>query len=241
MKLLRLQGEVPDPYVEQSRDFQLLVRLYDCVINSTKFDVDSIKKITDTSKIRTNLLSLLQTKLGFFSNAEIDDTSLRLILEVFPLLIKKKGSLQSIHEAINIYLKILGLRIPITITQTISATQLYNIVLPDHTIIIGLNTAFKNTSQLFKDLLSYILPAGFGYYMYFYSDIADLTSLVERESVAIIYISDIINSQVRANSDVYDTIEDRLVGNVSLMEVRGNEEIDPGNLDELEITIDNRE
>ena len=77
--------------------------------------------------------------------------------------------------------------------------------------------------------------------MYFYSDIADLTSLVERESVAIIYISDIINSQVRANSDVYDTIEDRLVGNVSLMEVRGNEEIDPGNLDELEITIDNRE
>ena len=80
MKLLRLQGEVPDPYVEQSRDFQLLVRLYDCVINSTKFDVDSIKKITDTSKIRTNLLSLLQTKLGFFSNAEIDDTSLRLIL-----------------------------------------------------------------------------------------------------------------------------------------------------------------
>lgn len=223
MKVIRLQDETPEVYTEQSRDFQLLCRLYDCVINSTKFDVDSIKKISDTSKIRTNLLPLLQTKIGFFSNAKTDDYTLRMLLEAFPSIIKKKGSLKAINEAITVYLKILGLRIPIAITKTEGATQLYNITIPEHTIVIGLNTAFRNTAEVFKDLLSYVMPAGFGYYFYFFSSIEDITNFIYRDPVAVIYISDELNSQIRSSID-YErgSIEDRLVGNVALMGVRGS-------------------
>ena len=237
MKVIRLQNETPEVYSMQSRDFQLLCRLYDCVINSIKFDVDGIKKITDTSKIRSNLLPLLQTKLGFFSNAKANDTYIRLILSTFPILIKKKGSLQSIHEALNVYLRILGLRIPITLMKTEGETQLYNIRIPEHTIVIGLNTAFENTSQIFKDLLSYVIPAGFGQYIYFYSSVEEVSHLINKETVSIIYISDDINSLIRTSSDFEsDNIRDRMVGNVSLMEVMGTEDLTTKN--EMEIVED---
>lgn len=226
MEVIRLQKETPEVYTAQSRDFQLLCRLYDCVINSIKFDVDSIKKITDTRKIRTNLLPLLQTKLGFFSDAKTDDTSLRIILEAFPAIMKYKGSLKSINEILNIYMKVLGLRIPLTITKTEKETELYNIIIPEHTIVIGLSTAFKNTAPIFKDLLSYVIPAGFGQYIYFYSSISDLSNLIRQDNIAVIYISDAINSLIRREDDfTADAIRDRLVGNVALMEVMGNESV----------------
>ena len=217
MKVIRLQDETPEVYTSQSRDFQLLCRVYDCLINSIKFDVDSIKKISSTRDIRTNLLPLLQTKVGFFSNSRSDDEALRLLLEVFPFVIKKKGSLKAINEVINAYLKILNLRIPIIITRTTGNTQLYNIDIPEHTIVIGLNTSFQNDSTLFRDLLSYVLPAGFGYYMYFYSSINELSNLINDDKVAIIYVSDSINSLVRSEDDfvdnnVKDEIRDRLIG-----------------------------
>lgn len=222
MEVIRLQREIPEVYTDESRDFQLLCRVYDCVINSTKFDVDSIKKISSTRDIRTSLLPLLQTKIGFFSNSEFNDETLRTILEAFPLIMKKKGSLQSIKEILNVYLKILDLRIPVVVTKTEEETQLYNITIPEHTIVIGLNTSFQNTSNLFRDLLSYVMPAGFGYYVYFYSSLSQLTTLIDNNNVAIIYISDDINSLVRGESDSYTGVDNRLIGNVSLMEVMGS-------------------
>ena len=223
MKVIRLQDETPEVYTYQSRDFQLLCRVYDCLINSIKFDVDSIKKVSSTKNIRTSLLPLLQTKIGFFSNSESDDDTLRTILGAFPVIIKKKGSLKAIHECLNTYLKILNLRIPVTITKTEGSMQLYNVTIPEHTIVIGLNTSFQNTASLFRDLLSYIMPAGFGYYIYFYSSIDELSKLIYSDNVAVIYISDDIDSLVRSSSDTYTGVDDRLIGNVSLMEVMGTD------------------
>ena len=222
MEVIRLQNETPEAYTMQSRDFQLLCRVFDCIINSTKFDVDTIKKISSTHDIRTNILPLLQTKLGFFSNVKTNDDALRLILEAFPLIIKSKGSLKSINQAINVYLKILNIRVPIAITKTEGETQLYNITIPEHTIVIGLNTAFRNTAEIFRDLLKYIMPAGFGYYMYFYTSVSDLTRFIESNDVAVIYISDDINSLVRHGDETGD-IPSRMVSNVALMEVMGSD------------------
>ena len=224
MEVIRLQIETPEVYTAYSRDFQLLCRLYDCVINSTKFDVDSIKKISSTYDIKTNLLPLLQTKLGFFSNAKVTDEELRLILEAFPILVKSKGSLKSINQALNVFLKTLNLRIPIVVTKTNEETKLYNVTLPEHTIVVGLNTMFRATSQIFKDLLKYILPTGFGFYMYFYSTDREITRFVTKDTVSIIYISDDLNSLIRNDIEEYELdVENRLIGNVGLMEVRRTE------------------
>lgn len=226
MEVIRLQNNTPEVYTAYSRDFQLLCRLYDCVINSVKFDVDSIKKISSTHDIQTNLLPLLQTKLGFFSNAKATDEELRLILEAFPILVKSKGSLKSINQALNIFLKTLNLRIPIIVTKTTDETQLYNITLPEHTIVIGLNTMFRTFSQIFKDLLRYILPAGFGFYIYFYSTDKEITRFATSNKVAIIFISDALNSLLRNNAEeeamdeTKTDVEKRLVHSVSLMGVK---------------------
>ncbi len=62
MKLIRLQNMVPEVYPNNSRDFQLFCRLYDCVFNGNKFDIDSILDICDTEYIDSKLLRLLQSK-----------------------------------------------------------------------------------------------------------------------------------------------------------------------------------
>lgn len=48
MSVRRLQNNVPEVYVKESRDFQLLCRLYDCILNGVKFDIDSMLNITDS-------------------------------------------------------------------------------------------------------------------------------------------------------------------------------------------------
>lgn len=235
MELIRLVNETPEVYTEQSRDFQLLCRLYDCVINGLKFDTDNVVKVINTPEIRTNLLPLLQTKLGFFSTAHIEDTALRKTLEAFPLMVKKKGSLEAIGWAVNVYLKSRGVRGAMVIAATEEDTQVYDMTLPDHTIIIGLNTLYQESQIQLKEMFKYILPAGFGYFLYFYVNMQELSSLIESDSVAIIYVSDDLNAMVRRKElypnqtttpDEHYDVKKRNLGGVALMEVIGNDHSD---------------
>ena len=59
--LFRLQNNVPSVYVNSSRDFQLLCRLYDAAFNNVMFDADSISDITNTDRCSARVLPLLQT------------------------------------------------------------------------------------------------------------------------------------------------------------------------------------
>ena len=106
MAVLRFQDRVPGVYVNESRDFQVMCRVLDCLINGVKFDIDSITDIIDTNLCDVKLLELLQTKLGFFTSAKISDDDLRYILTAFPYLVQQKGSLSSLEGAIYLFLKI---------------------------------------------------------------------------------------------------------------------------------------
>ena len=102
--LIRMQNNVPETYINQSRDFQLLCRMYDVVMNGVKFNIDNVGTITDDKYIQSKLLGLLQTKVGYFESAVTDD-NLRYLLTSFPYIMKNKGSLKSIEQLINVYLK----------------------------------------------------------------------------------------------------------------------------------------
>ena len=117
MSLFRIQDNTPEVYTSTSRDFQLIGRLYDCIINGVKFDVDSILDIIDTSSIDNRLLKLLQTKIGFFSSKDINDESLRYVLKAFPNIIKHKGSLKSIKQAVCTFLKLNGIKSKVSIRK----------------------------------------------------------------------------------------------------------------------------
>ena len=88
--MFRLQNNTPSYYVNNSRDFQLFCRLYDYINNGVKFDIDSIININDPLKINDRLLNLYGSKVGFFTNKNINTNEI--IWETTP---KREGNLKS--------------------------------------------------------------------------------------------------------------------------------------------------
>ena len=51
--LFRTQDNVPEIYVNESRDFQLLCRLKDVMINGVKYAIDSINHTSNTLEMNS--------------------------------------------------------------------------------------------------------------------------------------------------------------------------------------------
>ena len=182
MSQFRLQNNVPDIYVSESRDFQLLLRLYDSVIGGLRFDIDGMHSLTDTMHIKNTLLPLLATKIGFFSNLDIDDKSLRYILTAMPYFLKYKGSLYGVKQVINLYLKIININASVLISY--SKDAIGNIL--DHSIQLGSDVTFTDL-PLLQLLLSLILPVGFVvYYYHFVSLDAAITAIEETDELLLL-------------------------------------------------------
>lgn len=227
MPVIRLQNETPEVYVQKSRDFQLLCRLYDCVVNGIQFDISTMIDVTNTRLCRTSMLPLLQTKLGFFTKKEINDSFLRLILECFPIMIKKKGSLEAVRYAINIFLKLNKISVPFSILYSKDPVTLYNrYEVPSHTIIISINATFQDTSIL-EELLKYILPFGVGYYFYFYSSVSNFEKYNLSNKAILLFTSYNSNGYIRQfNADgeyanFENDYQNRLINAVDTITVPG--------------------
>lgn len=209
MSLFRVQDKTPEVYTDTSRDFQLIGRLYDCVINGIKFDIDSIPDLICTDTCDSKLLSLLQTKLGFFSKAQIPDDDLRYVLKAFPDILKNKGSLKGIEQAVRVFLKLNHMKSDIridVINKSISHP---------YVIQIGLDLGFKDTLIL-DEILKYIIPTGYSIAYSFYNDIGSFDiNLESKIGTNIIIIKDSANSLLRGDYIAYNNhIEDNLIGSV---------------------------
>lgn len=179
MSVIRLQEMTPQIYTEESRDFQLLSRLYDSVFNGLKFDTDSILDLIDTKECRTSVLQLLQTKLGFFTERKIDDEKLRSILECFPILVRNKGSLRSIKETLYLFLRMYSVSsnmeiyyLPTPYSPPFSEEEpcvLASGKLPENNSLIIRIHSFetKPDTSVMEEIFKYILPAGINYYIEF--------------------------------------------------------------------------
>ena len=108
--VIRVENNVPTVYCNDSRDFQLLCRLYTAVVNSVKFDIDTMQYLTSTAQCKAKVLELLATQLGFLTSNEYEDDKLRYILQAFPDMVKNKGSLKAIKQCVNTFLKIYNVR-----------------------------------------------------------------------------------------------------------------------------------
>lgn len=104
--MFRLQDNVPEIYVQESRDFQLFTRLYDSVFGGVKFSIDSLRYATSTKECDNSLLELLKTKLGLYTDLQLSDTELRYVLDAFPLIMRYKGSYRAIKYIINLFQRI---------------------------------------------------------------------------------------------------------------------------------------
>lgn len=106
-----VEHNVPDVYVNESRDFQLLSRLYDLALQSTRFSIDSMDYVSDTNLCNASLLALLGSKVGFFSSLQISDTTYRKVLSVFPHIMRYKGSKEGIYLILNLFMHITNSRL----------------------------------------------------------------------------------------------------------------------------------
>lgn len=196
MPLIKLQDKTPAVYTQESRDFQLLCRLFDCIVNGVKFDIDNMVNINNTMWIRGNILELLQTKLGFFTEYDINDDVMRYVLAGFPEIIRAKGSIKAIKEAINVFLKAYDIVGQVTIWESGDGIAKSNIIAADHTIIIGLNKVVKNMYVL-EEIFKYIIPTGYGVKFYFYNKISELQKYVIENKAKLVFASNNINAILR--------------------------------------------
>ena len=99
--MLRFQEMVPDYYIEKSRDFQVLCRLYDFTLNAVKYNIDSMSTVTDTRAAKDTVLPLIGDKFGIYDKEAYSN---RYLLEALPIALKYKGSLKAVNILINAFL-----------------------------------------------------------------------------------------------------------------------------------------
>lgn len=166
MNKFRIRDNVPDVYVKNSRDFQLLCDLFDVVNNGVKFDIDSIMDLSNTALTRDSMLPYLQDKLGFNTSKELSHECLRVLLKCFPYLNKKKGSKQGICDAICLFLNIIyadcNFNIEVFNNSKTSLDNKYEANLSgNYIIVVYLEDNVLKNLHILNDLLKYVLPTGY--------------------------------------------------------------------------------
>lgn len=202
-KIVYYDENVPDYYVNGSRDFQLLTRLLTFALNSGKVEAEQLLYLNDALLTNNNLLSLLQTKVGFWSNFDFTDDSIRLVCDVFDLIVRKKGSRKGIIEAIEIYLRTIGISTDFDIfiqNKDVDGNPVYK-------IDVGINALWHDYTLL-SEILRYILPTGYILNIYFYDKIAFIDKSILYSDLVLTTASDTYNISKIRNAYYSSTTED---------------------------------
>lgn len=147
--MIQLKEFTPEVYYDQSRDFQFIGRLFDLILNSVKTNTELIYALPLSDNSDEQLLELLALTLGFKSKHDYGNQQLRALCNVLPLVLKNKGSFTALNYAINALLSAEG----VTKQSDLSYDE------TTHTLTAYVPVSLSNTNLL-RDLLDYILPAG---------------------------------------------------------------------------------
>ena len=150
--MFRIENNVPEVYVAESRDFQLVSRLYDLAINTTKYSITTLEEITNTKYCNSSILPLLCTKLGIFDDLQMSDKEYRVLLSVFPYVIRKKGSKEALDIICNAFSHIVNTHCECRIVDKTTTS--------DNDAIIYFEE-YSPDVKLLLTLLDYVRPAGY--------------------------------------------------------------------------------
>ena len=161
---------VPEIYMKESRDFQLMSRLNDMLFLGVHYDASSITELNNPKKCRSLYLKYLAEKVGFYTDKYIPDVVLMNIISAFKTALKNKGTLLGVEQAVIAVLKAENSIEPPRIVHVrgFNETDLYY---EQYTINIYTPIKIKNEVAL-KEFLKYIIPAGYNYNLYVYETAA---------------------------------------------------------------------
>ena len=109
---------------------------------------------------------LLQEKVGFYTRKNFSANELRNLLEVFYSLVRNKGSLSSIEQAIRLFFQIQNLN-----TNAYINISNKNTTIDSYTIQIGIDSSIRDITLL-TEILKYIIPTGYIISIFFYEHAA---------------------------------------------------------------------
>lgn len=198
--MIKTENLTPEIYYQMSRDFQLLGRLYDVVLNSTKTDVDLLYNLPIGINSNLDNLDLLAMTLGFVPKHKYNAKHLKAVCSVLPLIMRNKGSLQSIIILVNTILHVEGIKETV---ECFEKTHLddNNKTVKDHSVVIAVPDKLQDLSLIY-DLLDYLLPAGISYelMLVFTVKINGKTELGYKDTIKI-YSNEMVNED---STDFYD-------------------------------------
>ena len=103
--MIKTQRQVPEYYYNESRDFQLLGRIFEAVFNHSKTGADTIGITPLSSNYDESLLDLVTKTIGFESKRKYDVPNLLALVNSFKSILKIKGTKKSIEDCVRILLK----------------------------------------------------------------------------------------------------------------------------------------
>lgn len=157
--IFRLDDNVPRIYVNESRDFQMLCRLFTYGLNSPKYEAETLHYLNSGMLTNDRLLTNLCEKTGFMDGTSIKGEYLRFITENFGRLVRDKGAKTGICNAVYLYL----------LMYNISTACYVQIDRKTYTIHIGIKSAVKDIQVLYT-ILKYIVPTGWILDIFFYQE-----------------------------------------------------------------------
>lgn len=208
---LDLVKNTPPVYTEESRDFQLFLRMYNATFNSMINDANSIKYLTDSKSCKDIILPLVKSRVGFLSTRDIPDSALRVILNGFSDIIRYKGTLKGVTLATNLFLNSLNIKSNILIFYSEEGGLVLNRNIDDHTIVIGLSALVKNY-YILEELLKYVAPAGVGVSCYFFYSYNKYEWLRDLEAAELLLVGNDYADSIRYNT--YDSSKTYNIGDI---------------------------
>ena len=225
--MFRTQENVPEVYVNESRDFQTLCRLTDCWHSASKFRIDSILNSLDPTMISDTLLELLATRVGFFPRIPIDSNVMRYIVAAFPYIIKNKGTEEGVRAAVNAIMKAENdpksiEEVLVTFTNKAvsgdSSIQVYN-------VSITTQNDIYNKAAL-REVLRYVLPFGYTYTLTRYGTSTVQQNIVQLDSeVSTVKVRTQRSGAIRSSSDNLTGVPGNLIGTYNTAVVVGKNDV----------------
>lgn len=172
--MFKVSNKVPEVYMKESRDFQLLPRLDDLIFLGLHQDINTIQNLNNPKKCKDSYLNYLAEKVGFYTNEHIPDIVLINIISAFRTALKNKGTKLGIEQAVIAILKAENSIEPPKIIYTYEDSNYYDA----YTIDIYTPINIINKIAL-KEFLRYIIPAGFNYNIYVYES-ANMDSKISK-------------------------------------------------------------
>ena len=163
--MFRISEKVPEVYMKESRDFQILPRVDDLLFLGEHYDISTIQELNNPKKCRNSCLKYLAEKVGFYTDKYIPDNVLINIISAFRTALKNKGTDLGIQQAVIAILKAENSIDPPRIIYTRGDNSLP--YYEQYTINIYTPIKIINEVAL-REFLKYIIPAGYNYNIYAY-------------------------------------------------------------------------